>query len=225
MLRQAGILFVILGICLIGWNGYGWWDQTSAVTIDKEQAQSIDEKWNDRTQEATLLPPMEEGDDPVKPTETVEQKEVEQEEYLKTPSYEQGDEIGQLTIPKMGKIFPIHWGTDQQTLQKGVGVYDSSFTTLPNERRHTALAGHRDTVFIGLDQLAEGDRLYLEVEEKKYEYQIRDIWITDAEDRTVIVEKEKPTLTLTTCYPFDFIGSAPDRYIIQAELIKVEEVH
>ena len=44
-------------------------------------------------------------------------------------------------------------------------------------------------------------------------------WITDAEDRTVIVEKDKPTLTLTTCYPFNYIGDAPDRYIIEASLI------
>ena len=43
-------------------------------------------------------------------------------------------------------------------------------------------------------------------------------WITDAEDRTVIVEKDKPTLTLTTCYPFNYIGDAPDRYIIEASL-------
>ncbi|SCL86021.1 LPXTG-site transpeptidase family protein [Bacillus wiedmannii] len=44
-------------------------------------------------------------------------------------------------------------------------------------------------------------------------------WITDAEDRTIIVEKDKPTLTLTTCYPFIYIGDAPDRYIIEASLI------
>lgn len=45
------------------------------------------------------------------------------------------------------------------------------------------------------------------------------MWITHADDRTVIVKKEEPTLTLTTCYPFDYIGDAPDRYIIEAKLI------
>jgi len=43
-------------------------------------------------------------------------------------------------------------------------------------------------------------------------------WITDPEDRSVIVDKDESMLTLTTCYPFDFIGNAPERYIIEAEL-------
>jgi sortase A len=54
-----------------------------------------------------------------------------------------------------------------------------------------------------------------------YTYQIRKRWITHAEDRTVIVPKKEPILTLTTCYPFDYVGNAPDRYIIQSELIEV----
>lgn len=52
-----------------------------------------------------------------------------------------------------------------------------------------------------------------------YTYEIQKMWITHADDRTVIVKKEEPTLTLTTCYPFDYIGDAPDRYIIEAKLI------
>ncbi len=59
----------------------------------------------------------------------------------------------------------------------------------------------------------------VEYEGESFTYEIKEIWITDENDRTVIVKKDKPTLTLTTCYPFDFIGSAPDRYIIQAELV------
>lgn len=224
MIRQTGILFLIIGIFLIGWNGYGWWSQASAVTVDKEQAQSIDEKWNDQAKETTLMQPAQEVGDSADPPATMERAKVIEQEPAKSPDFERGEEVGQLTIPKMEKIFPVHWGTDQQTLKKGVGLYDSDFTVLPNEQAHTAIAGHRDSVFSGLDQLAEGDRLYLEMDGVKYEYQIRDTWITDAEDRTVIVEKEKPTLTLTTCYPFDFIGLAPDRYIVQAELISMEKI-
>ncbi|PFW66007.1 class D sortase, partial [Bacillus pseudomycoides] len=49
-------------------------------------------------------------------------------------------------------------------------------------------------------------------------YEIQKTWITHADDRTVIIKKEEPILTLTTCYPFDYIGDAPDRYIIEAKL-------
>ena len=48
--------------------------------------------------------------------------------------------------------------------------------------------------------------------------------IVDEDDRTVIVDKEEATLTLTTCYPFDFIGHAPNRYIIQSELVNVMDM-
>ncbi|UTR11973.1 class D sortase [Evansella sp. LMS18] len=152
---------------------------------------------------------------------TVSGKKTEQENG--EVSYQPGDRFGELIIPKLGMVYEVYWGTDDDTLNKGVGYHDSKFTTPPDGMGHTVLSGHRDTVFSELGDLEEGDRLYTEVEGKVYEYQIRNIWITDAEDRTVIVEKDSPTLTLTTCYPFNFFGVAPDRYIIQAELTDVRE--
>ncbi|MFJ1118090.1 sortase domain-containing protein, partial [Bacillus thuringiensis] len=58
----------------------------------------------------------------------------------------------------------------------------------------------------------------LEYDNKTYTYEIQKTWITHADDRTVIIKKEEPILTLTTCYPFNYIGNAPDRYIIEAKL-------
>lgn len=69
--------------------------------------------------------------------------------------------------------------------------------------------------------------MYLHVEnfatepKRVYIYQIQKHWIADANDRTVIVAKDKPTLTLTTCYPFNYIGDAPERYIIEATLFAI----
>lgn len=104
-------------------------------------------------------------------------------------------------------------------MQKGVGLYVSDLTTIPGEDGHTVLSGHRDTVFTGLGELQEKDQLLVDYEGETFIYEITDIWITHEDDRTVIVEKDVSTLTLTTCYPFDFIGYAPDRYIVQAELV------
>lgn len=72
--------------------------------------------------------------------------------------------------------------------------------------------------------MEKGDSVFLEYEGQRYEYAIEEIWITDAEDRTVIVDKDEATLTLTTCYPFDYIGYAPDRYIIQGTLVEIQEI-
>lgn len=190
------------------WNGYGWWSQANKVTIDEEQAHSVDEDWSDTTRQPTLTQTGDPEKIPIKDD----------------ASLEKGGKIGELIIPELGKTFPVHLGTDDKSLKKGVGLYDTPQTVLPHKRGHTALAGHRDTVFVGLDELIEGDKIHLKIDNVQYEYQIRKTWITDAEDRSVIVEKELPTLTLTTCYPFDFIGSAPDRYIVESELIGKEMI-
>lgn len=66
----------------------------------------------------------------------------------------------------------------------------------------------------------QSDKLEVHYEDKTYEYEITTTWITDADDRSVIVEKVDPTLTLTTYYPFNYIGYAPNRYIVQATLVE-----
>lgn len=131
----------------------------------------------------------------------------------------EGEKIAQLVLPSIDLAFDVYWGTNETSLAKGVGMYDSKWTTTPNEGGHTLLSGHRDTVFRPVGDLNIGDFIYINYDGLDYEYEVFDIWITDKDDRTVIVEKSEPTLTLSTCYPFYFIGNAPDRYIIQAKLI------
>jgi sortase A len=98
-------------------------------------------------------------------------------------------------------------------------MYVSPFTTAPDGGGHTVLSGHRDTVFYRLKELKESETIKLEYSDSIYTYKISKIWITDAKDQTVIVEKQTPTLTLTTCYPFYYVGNAPKRYIVQADLL------
>lgn len=201
-MRSIAWIFVIIGIGLIGYNAYQWWGELNIVVQDPDLAMSIADDWNNRSQQEPL---PEVDNEPKKPTE------------LTT-----GDEIGQLIIPRIGGILPIVEGTDPNSLEKGVGKYKGYGTVAPDETGHVVLSGHRDTVFRKVGQLEHGDRLYVRFKKKIYTYQIRKTWVTDAEDRTVIVPIEKPVLSLTTCYPFDYIGDAPDRYIIRAELIDIQ---
>lgn len=134
-------------------------------------------------------------------------------------NHQLGSKIAYLIIPKIQKKYSVYWGTDDKVLKKGVGMFVSELTTTPSGNGHTVLSGHRDTVFTELGQLEEDDQLIVEYENKTYSYNISKHWITDSEDRTVIVQKSKPTLTLTTCYPFNYIGDAPERYIVEASLI------
>lgn len=138
--------------------------------------------------------------------------------YSEAP--EKGDTIGDLQIPKLDATLPIFHGTDEEELEKGVGHFAES--VLPGESDNSVLSGHRDTVFRRLGEVGKGDLLVVETSAGKFTYKVRQVRIVDREDRTVIVPKPKATLTVSTCYPFDFVGYAPDRYILVADLIKSE---
>ncbi|MDV6367444.1 class D sortase [Bacillus cereus] len=135
--------------------------------------------------------------------------------------HQMGEQIAYMVIPKIKQKYQVYWGADAKTLKKGVGMFVSDITTTPSGNGHTVLSGHRDTVFTNLGDLQENDYILVEYDKRVYIYQIQKHWITDANDRTVIVAKDKPTLTLTTCYPFNYIGDAPERYIIEASLVAI----
>jgi sortase A len=131
-----------------------------------------------------------------------------------------GDNIGELFIPKLGKRLPIIHGTNEDELEKGVGHFAGS--VLPGEADNSVLAGHRDTVFRKLGEVGINDRLIVKTSAGTFIYKVRKVRIVDSDDRTVIVPMERATLTVSTCYPFSFIGPAPQRYVLVADLISTK---
>ena len=129
----------------------------------------------------------------------------------------EGDDIGTLTIPALERKLPIVEGTDADELKIGVGHFIQS--VLPGEKDNCVLSGHRDTVFSNLGKLVVGDLLIVETSAGTFTYEIKGIRIVPKEDKTVIVPTDHAVLTVTTCYPFQYIGNAPDRYILSADLV------
>lgn len=129
-----------------------------------------------------------------------------------------GEIIGKLIIPALNRELPIIHGTESKQLAQGVGHYIGS--ALPGESNHTVLAGHRETVFLGLGQLELGEQIHIETKRGLFTYQLESQQIVDADDRTIIVSTSEPILTLITCYPFDYVGAAPQRYILSGKLIE-----
>ncbi|MFT4414416.1 class D sortase [Fredinandcohnia humi] len=144
---------------------------------------------------------------------------VKAEELIATeehPIFKKGQEIGVLEIPKLDRKLPIIEGTDKEELAKGVGHYIGS--ALPNQQNQIVLSGHRDTVFTGFDELENGDLFTVKMGYGTFTYKIVGTKIVDAEDRTVIRSTfPNEELIVTTCYPFEYIGNAPKRYIITAK--------
>ncbi len=132
-----------------------------------------------------------------------------------------GDNIGSLFIPALKQTIPIIHGADEDELKKGVGHFAQS--VMPGENNNSVLSGHRDTVFRELGKLKIGDELITKTSAGTFIYVINKTRIVHKDDKTVIVATDHAVLTVTTCYPFRYIGDAPDRYIITADLVGSEE--
>lgn len=129
-----------------------------------------------------------------------------------------GKASGILTIPKLKADLPIVEGTDADDLAKGVGHYKGSY--YPDQHGQIVLSGHRDTVFRRTGELDIGDQLKVTVPYGEFVYEITHTKIVDQHDTSIItLQNQKEELVLTTCYPFHFVGNAPERYIIYAKRI------
>jgi len=129
-----------------------------------------------------------------------------------------GEASGLLLIPKINAELAIVEGTDADDLEKGVGHYKGSF--YPEENGQIVLSGHRDTVFRKAGDLELGDHLTMKMPYGDYTYEITGTKIVSANDTSIItLQNSEEELILTTCYPFSYVGDAPDRYIIYAKRI------
>ena len=129
--------------------------------------------------------------------------------YLEKP-------LGVLRVEKIGLEVPIFEGTDDVTLNRGVGRIIG--TAHPGQAGNMGIAGHRDGFFRGLKDVNVGDTIHLETATGTQTFVIDGIKIVAPNDVSVLRSGETPSLTLVTCYPFYFIGSAPQRYIVHASL-------
>jgi sortase A len=124
--------------------------------------------------------------------------------------------IAILRIPKIHVEVPVLEGTDDLILNRGVGHVAG--TANPGEDGNIAIAGHRDGFFRGLKDVAIGDTIEIATQEQTRTYVIDRITIVERNDLSVLQPRPHSSLTLITCYPFYFIGSAPKRYIVQASI-------
>ena len=109
---------------------------------------------------------------------------------------------------------PVLEGTDDLTLNRGVGHIAG--TALFGQNGNVGLAGHRDGFFRGLKNIRVGDRIDLEEPGRVETYTVDNLRIVDLKDVSVLRSGGRPALTLVTCYPFYYIGSAPQRFIVHA---------
>jgi sortase A len=127
----------------------------------------------------------------------------------------EGAVVARLTIPRLGLSTMVVEGVEDGDLRLAAGHIPG--TALPGEQGNSGIAGHRDTFFRPLGLIRKDDLIALTTLHGTYRYRVVSTRIVGPDDVQVLYPTARDTLTLVTCYPFDFVGSAPRRFIVRAE--------
>ena len=189
-------LFLLIALLSIGYCVY--------VYLDAKHYQAQQEEWLDREwQQRAQRPAPKSGRPPV-------------EDRLA-----EGAPIAKLRVPRLKISVMVGEGIADQTLLRAAGHVPG--TALPGGKGNIGIAAHRDSYFRDLRRLRRDDRITLETPSALYEYRVETIRVVDPDDVSVLKASESPTVTLITCFPFDYVGAAPKRWIASARLSDVRE--
>jgi sortase A len=206
--RTEGVLLAIGLVLMAAWAGvwlYGFISSRAAITQFKARAANL----TDKASASLSLP----SDSPVDFRLWSPQRISAYEESL---AQKKDAPLAILYIRKIKLEVPIFNGTDDLALNRGVGRILG--TARIGHKGNLGIAGHRDGFFRGLQSVAPGDVIEVVRPQHKDTYVISSTRIVVPEDVSVLHETAEPTLTLVTCFPFYFVGSAPKRYIVTSGL-------
>ena len=220
-LRFCEFAFITLGVVLLAvyafFRMHGWFFQAY-------DSWSFDQVMKDRTCEADVSQLPESQPSPpnvVKEPETANYRDWAPARVLaheKSLKRELRGIVGRLLIPAVNLNVIVLEGTDPWTLNRAVGHIEG--TALPGRAGNVGISAHRDGYFRNLGHIARGDEISILTPEKTYTYAVESTHIVNPGDIEVLAPSDQPVLTLVTCFPFYFVGDAPQRFIVKAQLIR-----
>jgi len=128
--------------------------------------------------------------------------------------------VSRLEIPRLGISVMLNEGVQSRTLLIGAGHIPG--TASAGDRGNVVIAAHRDTFFRELRKIRRDDTILLDTLQGSYEYSVEWIRVVKPSDREVLASSERPVLTLVTCYPFYYVGPAPERFIVRARRVSIQ---
>ncbi|MFN2300860.1 MAG: class D sortase [Gammaproteobacteria bacterium] len=137
------------------------------------------------------------------------------------PTVSVGPGLSPLAVLRIGSIaleVPVYDGTAEHNLYRGAGLVEG--TALPGAQGNTGIAAHRDSFFRGLEDVAIGDLIELDTPGGRHAYRVTALTVVEPADIHVLADTGERVVTLVTCFPFYFVGSAPQRYIVRAEAVE-----
>jgi len=126
----------------------------------------------------------------------------------------EGDVIGEIQVPRLGLSAIVVQGNSRASLRRAVGHLSKS--ALPGEWGNVALAGHRDTFFRPLRDIRVGDEIRFKTPEHSFDYLVESVEVVAPNDVQVLEAFTGHDLTFITCFPFQYVGSAPKRFVVRA---------
>lgn len=207
------VLLIVAFLCLGSW-AYAWID---SAYYQYRENQILDESLSQAPEAA----PPSQSQTSASETDSLGSFQPQQpvQEPPPKPPLAEGELVGRVEIPRLGISTIVLEGVDTKTLRRGVGHIPE--TAQPGVAGNVGLAAHRDSFFRGLKDIRKNDMIRLKTLNGTYQYRVEWTEIVTPEDTQVLADTGVPELTLVTCYPFYYVGSAPKRFIVHAQ--RVEE--
>jgi len=199
-LRWSRWLFLALGIALLGYVGFAWADA---------KLFQVYEGW--RLDQAAKRSPATAGMTP-SPATVAASSSAPVEAPRRTAAA--GTMLGRIEISRIGVDAIIVEGTEARSLRRAVGHIAG--TAFPGGPGNSGIAGHRDTFFRALRDVRQDDEIILTTLDGRYRYTVDSTQVVAPSDMGVLNDSGGSVLTLVTCYPFYYVGPAPQRFVVRA---------
>ena len=190
VLRVIQRVTLLAGLCLLAWPSFVIAESRWVQWVGAWQLAAAT-----RERQETIVPP--------KPGASAPRSRI-----------QRGKVLGQFEVPRLKLSYVLLEGTDNRTLDKSIGHVEG--TGLPGESGNISIAGHRNTHFRKLEWIRRGDEIVLTSPQGQYRYRVEWMRLFRPDDIEVIDAGHGPAVTLITCFPFEYVGSAPLRYIVRA---------
>lgn len=186
-LRGAEVIFLLAGLAALGYV---------AVIYSEAGLYQAYQRWKFDSRLNSTAPPTAKAERP---------------EHRIVPD---GYPFGRIEIPRLGISVMVVEGVEPDNLELGVGHVPG--TAFPGEDGNVGIAGHRDTFFRKLRKIRTGDEIRIATLRGSYEYSVESTRVVAPGEVEVLQASSEPALTLVTCYPFYYVGPAPNRFIVRA---------
>jgi sortase A len=196
--RRLGTLLALLGAGLLLVVAQGLWTRWSAQREARSVLQLAPAEDN---VDVATPPPDDGGDAPA----------------VRARRPEAGSVVGRIRIASAGVDVVALEGVGDDILRRAAGHFPG--TALPGARGNASFAAHRDSFFRGLRDVGVGDAIELETPEGAFLYRVSETRVVEPEAVEVVASRGRDELTLITCFPFDYVGPAPRRFVVHADLV------